>query len=323
MGIGSAEAHVKWFCAYDVVGAPRGLETVLCDSFEKLTVLSLLALVVGGLFEGTVLGAAMTRSLDRVTGWARANTELMFRAVGGGFFVALWSMGGIILTPELTTTNPMLPWLQLAMAIGFLWRATLPFSAAGIVVLFVIAASQYGAFHLADYPIFLGFAAYLALTAFRRDLFGLRPLDVLRYAAAITLMWASVEKWAYPQWSFPLFIEHPAMTMGFDGEFFMKAAGAVEFVLAFALICTPLVRRVSAIILAAAFVSAIFEFGKIDAIGHAPIIVAMVAIAADDAAAPRRLRNLVIMPLGYATALAAFIGLYYGAHAALYGSTIL
>ncbi|KQT86730.1 hypothetical protein ASG60_14850 [Methylobacterium sp. Leaf469] len=322
-GVGAAEAHVKWFCAYDVVGAPRGLETVLCENFEKLAALSILALVVGGLFEGTVLGAALTRSLDRVTAWARANTELIFRAVGGGFFVALWALGGIILTPELTTTNPMLSWLQLAIAVGFLWRATLPFSAAGIVVLFVIAASQYGAFHLADYPVFLGFAAYLALTAFQRDLFGLRPLDVLRYAAAITLMWASVEKWAYPHWTFPLFIEHPAMTMGFDGEFFMKAAGAVEFVLAFALICTPLVRRISAILLAAAFVSAIFEFGKIDAIGHAPIIVAMVAIAADNVTAPQRLRNLVIMPVGYAAALAGFIGLYYGAHAVLYGSTIL
>ncbi|MDO9427559.1 MAG: hypothetical protein Q7T93_12085 [Methylobacterium sp.] len=322
-GAGAAEAHVKWFCAYDVVGAPRGLETVLCDDFEKLAALSVLALVVGGLLEGTVLGAALTRSLDRVTGWARANTELLFRAVCGGFFVALWSLGGVILTPELTTTNAALPWLQLAIAVGFLWRATLPFSAAGIVALFAIAASQYGAFHLADYPIFLGVAVYLVLTTFQRKLFGLRPLDVVRYAAAITLMWASVEKWAYPQWTFPLFLEHPAMTMGFDGEYFMKAAGAVEFVLAFALVCTPLIRRIAAILLGAAFVSAIFQFGKIDAIGHAPIIVAMVAIAADDVAVPQRLRRLVTMPVGYATALACFIGLYYGAHAALYGSAIL
>jgi hypothetical protein len=29
------------------------------------------------------------------------------------------------------------------------------------------------------------------------------------------------------------------------------------------------------------------------------------------------------MPMGYAAALAAFIGLYYGAHAILYGSNIL
>jgi hypothetical protein len=134
-------------------------------------------------------------------------------------------------------------------------------------------------------------------------------------------MWASVEKWAYPHWTFPLFIEHPAMTMGFEAEYFMKAAGAVEFALAFALLCSPLVRRIAAILLAAAFVSAIFEFGKIDAIGHAPIIVAMIAIAADDTVAPRR--ALVLIPVGYGAGLAAFIGLYYGAHALLYGSSIL
>ena len=64
-------------------------------------------------------------------------------------------------------------------------------------------------------------------------------------------MWASIEKWAYPEWSFPLLVEHPSMTLGFDPEFFMRAAGAIEFALAFALMWTPLVRRVGAIMLAA------------------------------------------------------------------------
>ena len=33
-GTDSASAHVKWFCAYDVAGQPRGLEQVLCQNFE-------------------------------------------------------------------------------------------------------------------------------------------------------------------------------------------------------------------------------------------------------------------------------------------------
>ena len=56
-------------------------------------------------------------------------------------------------------------------------------------------------------------------------------------------MWASVEKWAYPEWSYPLFATHPDMAMGFDPAFFMRAAGVVEFAMSFALIWTPLVRR--------------------------------------------------------------------------------
>ncbi len=70
--------------------------------------------------------------------------------------------------------------------------------------------------------------------------------------------------------------------MGYDPEFFMQAAGVIEFTLAFALIWTPLVRRIAAIMLAAAFIGAIAQFGKIDAIGHALIIVVLLAIAADN-----------------------------------------
>ena len=154
-------------------------------------------------------------------------------------------------------------------------RRTMPLSALGIVLLFAIAIRQYGVFHLADYPVFLGVAVYLALTGLQRNFFGVRPIDVVRWTAGITLMWASIEKWAYPEWSFPLLIEHPTMTLGFDPEFFMRAAGAVEFALAFALMWTPLVRRVAAIMLAAMFVSAVFEFGKIDLIGHTLIVVVL------------------------------------------------
>ena len=33
---GTADAHVKWFCAYNIAGQPRGLENVLCPDFEFL-----------------------------------------------------------------------------------------------------------------------------------------------------------------------------------------------------------------------------------------------------------------------------------------------
>jgi hypothetical protein len=192
------------------------------------------------------LGAALSRAINRVTGGLRDNTEFLFRVGGGFFFVALWTTGDFILTPELKTTSPAIGWLQLAIAAGLISRRTMPLSALGIVVLFAIAVSQYGVFHLADYPIFLGVAANLALTGLRLDFFGIRPIDVVRWSAAITLMWASVEKWAYPQWTFPLFIEHPTLNLGYDPEYYMRAAGVVEFTLAFALIWTPLIHECGA-----------------------------------------------------------------------------
>jgi hypothetical protein len=319
----SASAHVKWFCAYNVAGQPDGLENVLCPDFEFLTGLSILALMTGSVLEGTTVGFAMLRSLDRVTRLVRDNLELVMRAAVGFFFIAIWGAGGILLTPELKTDSTLIALVQLGIAAGMLSRRTMPLSALGICVLYAVAISQYGIFHLADYPVFLGVAAYLALTGLQKDLFGARPIDVLRWTAGITLMWASIEKWAYPEWSYPLFIEHPGMSLGFTPEFYMRAAGAVEFALAFSLIWTPLVRRVGAVILAAMFVSAVFEFGKIDLIGHTLIVVALFGIIADSGGQTSRLRDSWLLPFGYVASLAAFLGLYYVGHEALFGTAIL
>ena len=321
--VGSASAHVKWFCAYDVAGQPDGLENVLCPDFEMLTGLSILALMTGSMLEGTPLGHAVLRALDRATRLVREHLDAIFRAGCAFFFVAIWGAGGILLTPELKTDSALIGAIQLGIAAGMLSRRTMPLSAMGIVVLFDIGVWKYGPFHMADYPIFLGIAAYLALAGGRTTFFGARPLDVLRWAAGITLMWASIEKWAYPEWSYPLFIQHPEMTMGFTPDFFMRAAGAVEFALAFALVWTPLVRRVAAVMLAVMFISAVAEFGKIDLIGHSLIVVALVGIVADDAATPARLRHSWLLPAGYVASLTLFLTVYYFGHAALFGTAVL
>jgi hypothetical protein len=280
--------------------------------------------MAGCLIDGTWVGDALTRALDRVTRILKTNDEILVRGICGFFFVALWTKGGILLTPELTTTSALVPWLQLAIAAGLLWRRTMLLSAAGIALLFALAVHDYGMFHLADYPIFLGVAAYLALVGLQQDLFGVRPLDIARYATAITLMWASIEKWAYPQWSFPLFVEHPLLTLGFDAEFYMRAAGVIEFTLAFSLLLTPLVRRSAAIILAGMFTAATFEFGKLDVIGHSVILAVLLAIIGDNVAAPRQFfRHVFAVPPAYCFALSGFLIVYYVAHAILFGTQIL
>ena len=272
---GEAQAHVKWFCAYDVAGQPRGLEQVLCADFEWLAGLALVCLMFGCLAEGTPLGGALLNALDRVTtpdpdrhrAAGPRHARLLLRLAVG--------LGGIILTPELKTDVAWIPWFQLALAACLIWRRTMPLTGLGIVFLFSFATAQYGVFHLADYPVFLGVAVYLICRGLDLSPFGMRPLDIVRWTAAVTLMWASIEKWAYPEWTDPLLAAKPQMTLGATPELFMQAAGVIEFTLAFALIWTPLVRRTAAIILAAIFVSAVFEFGKVDAIGHSGIIVVL------------------------------------------------
>jgi hypothetical protein len=279
--------------------------------------------MTGAVFEGTPVGTAILRAFDRVTGLLRDNIEYVFRAACAFFFIAIWGAGGILLTPELKTSSALVGAIQLGIAAGMITRRTMPLSAAGIFILFGIGIWQYGVFHLADYPIFLGMAVYLALLGAQTNLFGVRPIDVLRWAAGITLMWASIEKWAYPEWSYPLFIQYPGMTLGFAPNFFMRAAGAVEFALAFALIWTPLVRRIGAVMLAAMFIGAVFQFGKIDLIGHSLIVVSLLAIAADDGGKAARLRDSWLLPFAYAASLAGFLATYYVGHAALFGTKIL
>ncbi len=314
-----AEAHIKWFAPYDVPAQPRILSDVFSAGYIQLIVIALVILVVACWVERTALGIALSRSFDRLGAGIRARSEVFFRAGTGAFFVALFALGNIILTPELITGIAAIQWLQAAIALGMVWRSTMIFSAAGIAALYAYGVVAYGVFHMIDYPIFLGFAGYLALTAMRIRIYNFRPIDVARWAAAITLMWASVEKWAYPQWTYPLLDAHPDLCMGLSPTFYMVAAGFVEFSLGFALLWTPLIRAVAATVLAAMFVSAVLKFGKIDAIGHLMIVVTLITVGADNAFTPRR---LVLAPAFFCGALATTLTAYYGLHAAIYGTQI-
>lgn len=316
-----AEAHVKWFAPYDVPEQPKPLSQVFSTTYISLFVAGLAGVLILSLLERTALGAAVLRSVERVTAPLRPRIEHLYRGVGAGFFVALFTLHDIILTPELKTSLPVIPWLQLFIAIGMFWRPTMVLSAAGIFALYAYAIYTYGIFHLLDYPIFLGAAVYLALTGLGQERFlGMRPLDISRWGAGITLIWASVEKWAYPQWTDPLLKARPSLCMGFNSHFFMIAAGFVEFFLAYSMLCTPLLRRLAALVLSAMFVSAVLDFGPIDAIGHSMIVAILLGIAVDDQ--PMSRRAPILAPAYGCVALAGILTAYYGLHALIFGTII-
>jgi hypothetical protein len=329
---GNASAHVKWFSPFNISAPPRHIQDAFNFDFVVLVGLSALLLLIGCVIEGHAIGRALLRGLDAVAVALDSDADTLIRAACGFFLVSLWALGGVILTPELKTTVPWIPWLQLAMAGCLLWRQTLFLTAAGFVTLYSIGAHSYGIFHLLDYPIFIGLAVYLTLSGWSRTFFGIRAIDILRWSIAITLMWASVEKWAYPQWSYQIIHTYPDMTLGFGRDFFMQSAGVIEFALSFALLLGPLVRKTASAILLGMFTSAIAPFGKIDAIGHAPIIAAVLAILIDKNKDGGLLtftvfpalafwRSFALLMLCYAAGLGAFIGAYYLLHQELYGAS--
>lgn len=79
-------------------------------------------------------------------------------------------------------------------------------------------------------------------------------------------------------------------------------------------------RRIGALMLATMFISAIFEFGKIDAIGHLLIIMMLLVFAADDE--PKFNRSPILAPALYCVAVVITLGAYYGLHSIVFGSTV-
>lgn len=136
------------------------------------------------------------------------------------------------------------------------------------------------------------------------------------------LMWSSLEKFAYPDWFYPLAVEKSLLTLGLPRDVFIPMAGVAEFTMGFGLLWTPLVRRLSAISRFVIFNAAIYPFGRVDLIGHALIMAVIVAIAADHTREVFFLPKLAFIgvPVGLTVALAFFALSYWGLHVGFYGS---
>jgi hypothetical protein len=269
-----AAAHIKWFEPYDVSQAPMPIAEVMSERY--LLVMAGFALLIAG---GFLLDRLVAPARWVTTALARHDSvEALLRAALGAFFVALFTMGGIILTPELRTRADWPTWLQLGIAASLFSARSCFLGGIGILLLYGYGIALYGAFHLADYPIFLGLAAYLILTSCRSARLRELRMPILYVTFCFSMMWGALEKWAYPQWTYPLLAERPYLAFGFQAEEIMVLAGFVEFALAFYILTGLGLLRLGIGALCFIFVAAVVDFGKIDAIGHLPLIAAMTAM---------------------------------------------
>ncbi|HYZ31331.1 MAG TPA: hypothetical protein VE684_03505 [Crenalkalicoccus sp.] len=174
---------------------------------------------------------------------------------------------------------------------------------------------------------FLGIAAYLALTSARAERLRVLRMPVLYATLCTGLMWAAVEKWAYPQWTFPLLAARPYLTLGLPPADFMVLAGFVEFALAFHILTGLGLLRLGIAGLGLIFLAAILDFGKLDAIGHLPTVVCLaVMFLHGPTALHHRLhdarRGLIAEArragLFFAAAIGLVVAVYYGLQHAEY-----
>ena len=318
-----AQAHVKWFAPYIVEAPPQQLSQTLGNQWFWIGIgLVLVFFLATRAVEKMAFGQSMLAAMDKLSNplWLRLDDFVC--GVIAAFFVAVFAVGGVYLTPDLKTPNEWISWMQLVIAALVFSRKTRPLAAAGIIALWVLALIDYDLFHLLDYlALGVGVAAYLVLEASSRPEWRKYRFEALRWGVAVALMWSSLEKFAYPSWFYPLVEEKPFLTFGMPRDVFIPMAGVAEFTMGFGLLWTALVRRLSAITLFLIFNAAVYPFGRMDLVGHALIMAVIIAIAADPTPQVRFAirRPLWSIPGALFAALVVAASSYWGLHWALYG----
>jgi len=308
-----------------VGAAPQPIAVTLSNGWFWLGIgLVLVFFLATRAIERAPVGETILKGMDAVARPLNNRLDDFVLCVIGAFFVAIFAVGGVYLTPDLQTPAEWVSWIQLLIAFGVFSKRTRALSAAGIIGLWVLALRDYDIFHLLDYlALGVAVAGYLVLESSSNPEWRKHRFEMLRWGVAIALMWSSLEKFAYPEWFFPLVLEKPFLTFGLPRDVFIPMAGVAEFTMGFGLLFTPLIRRLSAVALFIIFNAAVYPFGRIDLIGHALIMAIIVAIAADPVREmhflPKLKQYLSAVPIGLAAALVIVAGSYWGLHAAFYG----
>jgi hypothetical protein len=331
---GSAQAHVKWFSEYDLNKPPLAVGEVLTGQFVHFFLSSALLIYAFFWFDRYVFRKRILEDVLRRYTVSEPVAFMIMRCAALVFFAAISAYGlsgdAFFLTPELKTDHRWVPWLQLGIALCALHRRTVPLIGLGIAGLFVAAVEQYGMFHLLDYLILIGVAYFFVAVVMSGPGWLMSRYVVLYATTALTLLWASVEKWGYPFWTYPLLAREPGLAMGLEPRTFMVLAGFLEFNLTFMMLSSvSLLSRMIALGLGAVFALAVYKFGLIDAVGHLLIMAILFVLVIHG---PTRSRNFLVLEQKslwteayfmtglYVLAFVLVFIAYYGFHFLAYGN---
>jgi hypothetical protein len=321
----SASAHVKWFAPYDLIAEPVGLNTLLTNGFTLIAVISIVTIFILALLDRKMVNTNLwldscrtriTQALPQYYEFTMMRYTLLI------FFTAVWVLGDVILTPELKHQSTWVSGLQLLIIASLVSNYTARYAGAGIIMLWIYSAYHYGFFHMSDYMIFLGIAIFIILSSLNPDNdSSLKRYLILYISISFTLQWASIEKFVYPHWFYPVLEDFPHLTMGLSSAIFVTIAGFGEFVLAFMLIAASGVAFFALIfVLALMFIAAIYDFGQVDAIGHLAIIIALLLMILHGPIKiniwfanlhSKPMVNACYVTLAYCASLVCFFVIYY------------
>lgn len=319
---------------YDVTKAPLPIGQVLTGTFILFLLASTFAVYLFFLVDRHMYKKGFLAAFDQRLRLVDGFSIRIMRISASAFFISLWiwhlKFGtSFYLTPELKTSMVAVPFLHLALGLCALSSYTAPITGIGIFVLFGYAVHDFGAYHMIDYLIFLGLGYFLLVANIQRGQWRKSGFIVLFASTGLTLIWASVEKFGYPQWTYPLLEKNPDMLMGMQPYPYMVLAGFIEFSVAFILLgAVSVIGRLVALGLQSIFVFAILKFGLADAIGHLMIIATLFVLVVRGPTDAREILVLsgksvwteaYFMTGLYVFALVMIFILYYGLHHFAYG----
>jgi hypothetical protein len=330
-----AHAHVKWFsmmanCATTPITT---LDVLSSPMFIGLALAAFAVMLAVAVLDGRISNGdnAAVRSAARIDHEAAKLIAPLVRIGVAIYFVSIvvYFYGApIILTVELKTDAAWVPVLQLAIAAAVLVRRSAILAAVGIAVLFAYSVGRYGVFHMLDYPFFLGLAAFLGIDSIYGQKRQLQGLGVLRVTVGLSLLWCGVEKWLYPDWAYELLLSdlRVLLATGLSPTLIVMGAGFVEFCLAFVLIFGRLASQIAAAVLMSVMISAIPLVGMVDLIGHLPILVVLLILAATRnpiggiAAEPAGRRKHLDPAISFVVSVPGLVAAYYLFHEVAYGA---
>ncbi len=335
LGERSVYGHVKWFVEHDVSKPPLPIGEVLDGTFVKMFLVSVAGIYLFFLADRYIFKRGILAEFDKRLKRFDDLASLIMRVSAGIFFFSLFVWYTVYgstfyLTPELTTQAKWVAWLHLAMAVSLVFRQGAVFAGVGIFILFAAALGDFGLFHMLDYLIFPGIGVFLVTSSIRNGEWLRAGFITLFACAGLTLIWASVEKFGYAAWTYPLLEQTPSLTMGLDPRTFMKLSGFIEFNVTFILLgAVSVIGRLISLGMMSIFVLAVFEFGMVDAIGHLMIVAILFVLIVRG---PTDARYMLVLPEKsifteayfmtglYFLAFGMIFILYYGLHHVLYGT---
>lgn len=112
-----AFAHVKWFAPYIIGAPPQSVDKTLTNVwFWTGIALVLVFFAATRAVEKSPAGEIILGWMDRLTDPLWRRLDDFVRAVTSAFFIAIFAVGGVYLTPDLKTPAEWVSWAQLLIA---------------------------------------------------------------------------------------------------------------------------------------------------------------------------------------------------------------